>query len=86
MEKIKEMFPGLVVSLVASFVVGAFSAYMTGSALIAKMETRLERAERDVAQLTLRLENQGKETVLVSERLIRLETKIDILLQSSEHR
>ena len=82
MEKIKEVFPGLVVSLIASLVVGAFSAYMTGSALIAKMETRLERAERDVAHLTKRLEDQNKEAVMSNERLIRLETKIDILIKS----
>lgn len=81
MEKIKDLLPGLVTSLVASFVVGAFSAYMTGNAILARLETRLERAEQDVASLSLKLEEAQRTNAVSNERLIRLETKIDILLQ-----
>lgn len=81
MEKIKDILPGLLISLAASFIVGAFSAYMTGTALISRMEVRLERAEADVAALTSKLEKQTRDTAVVNERLIRLETKIDILLK-----
>jgi len=82
MEKIKDLLPGLVTSLVSSFVVGAFSAYMTGTAIIARLETRLERAEQDVVTLNQKLEETQRASATSNERLIRVETKIDILLQA----
>lgn len=81
MEKIKDILPALIASVLASFVVGAFSAYMTGNVILARLETRMERAEQDVMMLSKKLETQADSASAANERLIRLETKIDILLK-----
>ena len=54
---------------------------MTGIVILARLETRMERAEQDVMTLSKKLEAQAHSANATNERLIRLETKIDILLK-----
>ena len=78
---LKQLLPGLLTSLIASIVVGAFASYMTGSVMLAKLETLLERAESDISGFHGEIKTIQAQRAADREALIRLEAKIDILVQ-----
>lgn len=62
----------VVVSLLASVIVGMASAYLTANAAIAQLEVKVARNEAEISELR-------KDR----ERLIRVETKLDVLIMKT---
>ncbi len=80
-EKPKSLFLGLLSSLFASVIVGAFASYMTGNVMLAKLETRLARAEADITSVNVNVRALEAQRSSDREAMIRLEAKIDLILQ-----
>ena len=59
----------VVASLIASMIVGMGSAYLTANAAVARLEVKVQRNEEEITELR-------KDR----ERMVRVETKLDVLI------
>lgn len=77
----KYFLPGIVATLVTAFLIGAFAAHVTGSVLMSKIDTRLEHVEKSHQQLATEVRSMQVQRTNDREAFIRLESKIDLILQ-----
>lgn len=75
-----EIFTGVILPVVASVVVGMGSAYLTATTTLARMDEKLSAMEARVESLEGKTDKQQD----LSERLIRVETKLDAVLERLE--
>lgn len=75
-----EIFTGVILPVVASVVVGMGSAYLTATTALARMDEKLVAMEARVESLEGATDKQQD----LSERLIRVETKLDAVLERLE--
>jgi hypothetical protein len=77
----KFFLPGIAVTLLCAFLIGAFAAHITGSVFMGKVESRLEHVEKSQDVLASELKTIQAQRHVDREAFIRLESKIDLLLQ-----
>lgn len=68
--------------LIVAVVVGVGSSYMTTKMQIGALQQRVSRVQSDISRLRSRADAQDAATNEFRERVIRMETKIDLLLRS----
>lgn len=87
----------IIAPIFVAVVVGLLSSFFMGQTLLAKIETRMDRAEQDINKNTkeikvnqietqTKLEEIKRTRDLDRESFVRLETKIDILLDAQRRR
>jgi len=72
----------VVAPVIVAIVVGILSSYVTTQVQIGTMQTRLQRAEEDITRLRTQTQTRRKASQELRDRIIRVSTKIDLLLQS----
>jgi type II secretory pathway pseudopilin PulG len=72
----------VVAPVIVAIVVGILSSYVTTQVQIGTMQTRLQRAEEDITRLRTQTQTRRKANQELRDRIIRVSTKIDLLLQS----
>lgn len=75
-------WPTVIAPLIVAVVVGVGASYVTTRVQIGTIESRLGRAEEDIVRLRSRAKSRRKTETEMRERIIRMETKIDLLLES----
>lgn len=93
----KSTITNIIAPIFVAVVVGLLSSFFMGHTLLAKIETRMDRAEQDISKNTkeIRINQAETQTKLDEikrtrdidrESFVRLETKIDILLDAQRRR
>lgn len=68
--------------LLVAVVVGVGSSFVTTRVQIGSIQERIARTESDIIRLRERADQRQSEANDLSQRIIRMETKIDLLLES----
>ena len=80
---VKDLSWGNVIApVIVAIVVGIGASYVTTRVQISSMQTRVKRAEKDITRLRTKSETRQRAVQDLRERVIRMNTKIDLLLQS----
>jgi len=72
----------VVAPLVVAVLVGVSASYVTTRVQIGTIQQRISRAEEDITRLRTSQKTRETNAREMRERVIRMETKIDLLLQS----
>lgn len=72
----------VVAPIVVAILVGIGSSYVTTKVQISTLRARVSQTEQDIARLRSKAAESSKEDLHMRERIIRMETKIDLLLKS----
>lgn len=72
----------VVAPLLVAVVVGIGASYVTTKVQIGTIQQRMSRVEKDVVRLRSQAERDRQSQRDINERVIRMETKLDLLLQA----
>lgn len=75
-EQPKNWFMPIIISIVSSLIVGMASAYLTATVTLTRLEGQVDANRHNISRNVSDIEDLKKDR----ERMIRVETKIDILL------
>lgn len=79
----KVLFTTVGASVLTSLIVGMAAAYLTAMTTIAVFEERIKNLEAKAVESKIERKVAAEKDVLLSERMIRVETKIDVLIERS---
>jgi TolA-binding protein len=80
---VKDLSWGNVVApVIVAIIVGIGASYVTTRVQITAIQTRVKRAEKDITRLRTKSETRRRAAQDLRERVIRMNAKIDLLLQS----
>lgn len=82
MNELKLSWKNVLAPLIVAVIVGMASSYVTASVQMGKVKTRLSQAEAQISRLRNKSHARRKGEFQMRERIIRLETKIDLLLET----
>jgi TolA-binding protein len=81
--EVKNLSWGNVVApVIVAIIVGIGASYVTTRVQITAIQTRVKRAEKDITRLRTKSETRRRAAQDLRERVIRMNAKIDLLLQS----
>jgi len=84
MAEIKLNWSTMAGQIIVATLVGMTSAYLSSTRTLAVVEERIGRIEKTVEALTTNQTNDEREARILRDKIIRLETKIDLLLERGQ--
>ena len=72
----------VIAPIIVAIVVGIGASYVTTRVQISTIQARVKRAEKDITRLRTKSDARRQAAQDLRERVIRMNTKIDLLLQS----
>lgn len=80
-ESTKTIFSTILSPIIVAVIVGLTSSFLMATTMLTKLETDLVRAKEDIKDIYVNVNDIKRQREDDRESFIRLETKIDILLQ-----
>lgn len=85
-ESTKTIFSTILSPIIVAVIVGLTSSFLMATTMLTKLETDLVRAKEDIKDIYVNVNEIKRQREDDRESFIRLETKIDILLQEQRRR
>lgn len=76
-----QLWAPVLVSIISSLIVGFGSAYLTAQITLTRMEERVSTNTANIAKNAVGLDNFNAQRADERDRLVRMETKMDMMLQ-----